>query len=221
MPELPDTDGHSSPPGAGATSDPLALLSRRRLRTMARQAQGRRRRGQDLTTLAEQAGVDARRLRLLADAWDEAGPSGIDALGPAVATPVTIGAHADAALERWRARHYPLELLHWEIWRNRVTVWRILPPRDRHAEASRIPLLQLRVTHEGRWHLYRKASKGEWWPVTVCGAGRQQRLEDCLEAARIDPGNRFWSTPGIPLDDGLAAPADRTEQEPTEPKDAP
>jgi hypothetical protein len=211
MPDVPDPDGHPEA-AARAASDPLALLTRRQLRTVARRAARHRRRGGDLAALTTDLGVDERRLRLLADAWAEAGDSGIDALGPAVRTPDTVAAHADAALERWRARHYPFELLHWEIWRNRVTVWRLLSPADRQAAASSVPLLQLRVTHEGRWHLYRKASRGEWWPVSVRGPGRRQDLEDCLDAARVDPGNRFWSATPVTADDPTSAdlPSDTT-----------
>jgi hypothetical protein len=189
----------SDPGEHPAESDPLARASARDLVRIARRAARSRTRRDGLALLAAEIGVEERRLRLLADAWAEAGRSGVESLGPGVALPAVIAAHAEAALQRWRSRHYPLELLRWETWRNRITVWRVLPPNDRHGAASSVPLLQLRVTHEGRWHLYRRASRGEWWPVTVRGPGRQQTIEDCLEAARLDHGNRFWSArPTVP-----------------------
>jgi hypothetical protein len=214
-PDDPSPDGPDGSDGPSATaraprSDPLETLTPRRLRAAARKAELLRRRGGDLGEMAAGLGIDERRLRLLADAWREAGASGIDALGPAVPTPASVAEHVDDALERWRGRHYPLELLRWETWRNRVTVWRLLPSTDRTGPVDRIPLLQLRLTHEGRWHLYRKASRGEWWPVTVRGAGKHQSLEQCLEAVRNDPGNRFWT----------AGPAmESLWEEPSAPKD--
>jgi hypothetical protein len=167
-------------------------LDARGLRRLARRAWHARRRGPEQTErLAAHMGVTPRQLRLLADAWDEAGPSGVDALGPAPPEVDPAMQQADGALEAWR-RHYPLESLQWDVWRNRVTVWLLEPGPDRRGDVRQRPLLQLRCTAGGRWHLYRKAAQGEWWPVTVSGPRRPQRLEDCLNAARVDGGNVFW-----------------------------
>lgn len=177
--------------------DPLATLDARRLARLARRADRvRRTRGKGLHALAARVGVPARRLRLLADAWAEAGAEGLVALGPApeCVDDAAVG-HADAAIEAWRQRYYPLETLEWEVWRNRITVWRVVPPADRRAGAERRPLLQLRWT-DARWHLYRRAAQGEWWPVPVNGPRRAQDVDACLDEVHRDLGGRFWSEPG-------------------------
>lgn len=176
--------------------DPLADTTPRRLCRLARRAhRSQRRGGPPLERLAARTAVPVRRLRLLADAWAEAGASGIEALGPA---PAEVDEAAlrrlDGALEAWRRRHYPLEALRWELWRNRGTVWYLVPGRDRRGDLERRPLAQLRLTGDGRWHLYRKAAQGEWWPVPVNGPRRGQDVADCLRAIRIDVGNQFWNT---------------------------
>lgn len=174
--------------------DPLAGLRPREVRALARRAHGlhHRRRAGALEDLSNATEIPLRRLRMLADAWAEAGPSGVDAMGPAVDTPRHLMALAEEALDEWRARHFPLELLRWDVWRNRITVWWVVPNADRAAAPQRRPLLQLRLTHEGRWHLYRRASAGEWWPVTVRGPRRPQGLTDCLDVVTADAANRFW-----------------------------
>jgi hypothetical protein len=145
--------------------------------------------------MARRVGVPARRLRLLADAWNEGGASGVTALGPA---PRDVDRDSmrriDGALEAWRRRHYPLEALRWDVWRNRVTVWHLVPGPNRRGDLDRRALAHLRLTPEGRWHLYRKAAQGEWWPVPVLGPRGEQDMHACLEAIRLDPGGAFWST---------------------------
>jgi len=67
--------------------------------------------------------------------------------------------------------------------------------------------MQVRVTPDGRWHLFRRAAQGEWWPVVVRGRGRRQSLSACLDAVRVDELNMFWGSEGPPEDlaagDGL------------------
>lgn len=165
----------------------------RRVRRLARRASRRRTRGeQAFAGLAARTRVDLRTLRLLADAWDEGGASGVEALRvpPDVEHPAVQAATEE--LDLWRRRHFLLEVLQLEVWRNRLTVWRMLPPAERTGAPEPVPLLQLRVTGRARWHLFRKAAHGEWWPVVVHGTGRDQSLADCLHAARVDAGNRFW-----------------------------
>jgi hypothetical protein len=184
---------------APTSSDPLADARPALLRRLARRADRLRRRRPDaLPALAAQHGVTVRRLRLLADAWAEAGASGVQALGPALPMPVEPMAHADAELARWWAAHHPLESLRWDVWRNRITVWWLVPDADRR-DVERRPLLHLRLTHDGRWHLYRRAAQGEWWPVVVRGPRHPQTLQHCLEAVELDAGNGFWSAPAPTL----------------------
>jgi hypothetical protein len=186
-----------------ARPDPLADAPQRQLRRLARRVDRlRRRQPRGVADLAEQLGVDVRQLRLLADAWAEGGASGVQALGPAFPTPPAPMTAATEALERWRARHHPYESLRWDVWRNRVTVWWLTPDAERQ-DVERRPLLQLRLTHEGRWHLYHRASHGEWWPVVVNGPRQHQSVEDALEAVELDAANRFWSADAVappPLD---------------------
>lgn len=176
--------------------DPLAGLSLRAVARLARRAHRRRMRGSGtLGRLADATGVSTRRLHLLADAWAEGGPSGVAALGPAPREVDTdeMG-RVDAALDAWRRRHYPLEVLRWDAWRNRVTVWHLVPGADRRGDPERRALAHLRLTGDGRWHLYRKAAQGEWWPVTVDGPRVHQDLDACLAAVCIDRTNVFWAT---------------------------
>ncbi len=158
--------------------------------------------------LAAHLDVSVRQLRLLADAWAEAGRSGLAALGPAEA-PGDRGlmSRAEALVEVWRRRHFPLDALETSVWRNRITVWWLVPGEDRQAGLQRHPLMQLRRTPEGRWHLYRRAVQGEWWPVTVRGRRRRQPLSACLDVVRVDALHHFWGIGGPPADlatgDGL------------------
>ncbi len=185
------------------TPDPLAALSDRRLARLARRAHRVRGRGERrFAELAERAGVAPRRLRLLADAWAEGGAAGVAALGPAsTQTDPAAVRDLDASLETWRRRHYPLEVLRWRVWRNRVTVEHVVPGADRRGDAAARPLFQLRVTDRGRWHLYRKAAQGEWWPVAVAGRRGAQDLAACLDAVRTDPANQFWTAAPRACDD--------------------
>lgn len=176
-------------------ADPLRGWRTGRLVRLARRAHRRRGHGgAALDRLAERADVPPRRLRLLADAWAEGGRSGILALGPA---PADVDHAAmqrlDGALEAWRRRHYPLEALSWDSWRNRLTVWQLVVGADRRGEAERRPLCQFRLTPDGRWHLYRKAVQGEWWPVPVLGRRASQGVDSCLDAVRADVLGFFWN----------------------------
>jgi hypothetical protein len=177
------------------TVDPLDRLTRRQLIRLARRAaRAARRPGGHLQRLARRSCVDVRRLRLLADAWEEAGASGIVALGPAPReNDVAAMRRMDGALEAWRRRHYPLEALRWDVWRNRVTVWHLVPGRDRRGDLDRRALAHLRLTPDGRWHLYRKETQGEWWPVVVVGPRAHQDMFSCLDALRVDADSAFWS----------------------------
>lgn len=177
--------------------DPLAALTERHLVRLARRAsRARRRQGAALERLALRVGVPSRRLRLLADALAAGGPSGITALGPApVGRDHTALDGLEEALESWRRRHHPREVLRYDLWRNRVTLWHVVA-RAR-GDLDRRPLAHLRVTPDGRWHLYRKAVQGEWWPVRVkvhgeSGRGAEIDLDACLEALRLDPTGAFW-----------------------------
>lgn len=175
--------------------DPLDDLTLQQLVRLARRSsRARRRHGSHLQRLARKVRVPTRRLRFLADAWEEGGPSGLVALGPA---PREIDLEAmrriDGALEAWRRRYYPLETLRWDVWRNRVTVWHLVPGSDRRGDLDRRPLAHLRLTPGGRWHLYHKASQGEWWPVVVAGPREGQDMHRCLEAIRLDVHCAFWN----------------------------
>lgn len=184
---------------AAAAGDPLEGWSRRALARLARRAsRAWYRRVDGLDRLSARTTVPVRRLRMLGDAWNEGGDSGVQALGPAPARDEVDKdelRRIDGALEAWRRRHYPLETLRWDVWRNRVSVWHLMPGSDRRGDLERRPLAHLRLTQDGRWHLYRKASKGEWWPVLVRGRRAPQDMHDCLEAIRLDPEGRFWHTP--------------------------
>jgi hypothetical protein len=187
---------------------PLAALSTRALRRLARRADRYQRRDADrFGALAERAGITTRQLRLLADAWAEAGPSGVRAIGPAPVVDADLMDRAEAVLEVWRRRHFPLDAIEVERWRNRITIWRRVPGDDRTGELDRHALMQLRRTDDGRWHLYRQAVQGEWWPVVVRGRHRPQSLSSCLDAVRIDALHQFWGAGGPPTDlcdgDGL------------------
>lgn len=165
-----------------------------RLRRLAKKAYRARQRGEDaFFRLAESSRMSPRGLRLLADAWAQGGAGGVAALAPAegLLTPHLVG-EVDATLEGWRRQHYPLETLQWEVWRNRVTVWQIVPGPNRLGPVERRPVLQLRRTADDVWHLYRKAAQGEWWPVIVSGGARATSLQDCLDAVRLDVARQFW-----------------------------
>lgn len=198
----PGESAEEEPPPEERVADPLQGWRIRRLVRLARRAhRGRGRGAQVLGHLAERAGVSPRRLRLLADAWAEGGRSGIVALGPA---PPEVDqaavARLDGALEAWRRRHYPLEALRWDAWRNRLTVWQLVVGANRRGEAERRPLCQFRLTPDGRWHLYRMAVQGEWWPVPVMGRHAEQGADSCLEAVRADVLGVFWHAPSPGLD---------------------
>lgn len=181
---------------------PLNDLSRRALRRLARQADAYRRR--DIVrfeSLAADHHISARHLRLIADAWGEGGPTGLHAIGPAHPLedwrPIV---RAEAIIETWRRRHFPLDALETRAWRNRVTVDRMVPAVDRAGPLDRHPLMQVRRTDDGRWHLFRPASHGEWWPVVVRGRRQRQALSACLDAVRLDPLHHFWGEGGPPRD---------------------
>lgn len=186
---------------SAARSTPLDDLTPRALNRLARRAD--RLRHRDVTGLADLArehDVQPRQLRMLADAWQEGGPTGVQMLGPAVAAEPETMHRAEAVVERWRRSHFPLDALESEVWRNRLTVWWLVPGQDRTGDLERLPLLQVRRSRDGRWHLYRRAVQGEWWPVTVRGRRRRQSLSDCLDAVRIDPLRHFWGVDGPPQD---------------------
>lgn len=188
--------------------DPLRALTPRALCRLARRADRMRRRDVDrFESLAVEHDVTPRRLRLLADAWAEAGPSGVRALGPAVPVDGALMSRASEVIETWRRRHYPLDALDLEVWRNRITVVWLRPAADPTADLVRHHLMQLRRTPDGRWHLYRRAVQGEWWPVVVRGRRGPQSLSACLDAVRTDALHHFWGAGGPPTDlavgDGL------------------
>lgn len=163
--------------------------------------------------LAEERGISLRQLRLLADAWAEGGKAGVEALGPApgsaeLTDPVM--RRAVAVIETWRSVHFPLDAVDIDVWRNRVTLRQLLPdPHNRTAPLQQVLVCQLRWTSGNRWHLYRRAAWGEWWPVVVRGRRRRQSLSACLDAVRVDLLNQFWGPPGPPAD--LAAEVRKEE----------
>lgn len=172
--------------------DPLAALPPRRLAAIARRADRLRRANlAAFEALAAVTGVEPRRLRLLADAWNAAGRSGVAALRPPSDRADVAAEAVVAALEAWRRRSLPLEALRWDLWRNRVTVWRAVPPEDRTGPAVEAALLQLRRTDDGGWHLYRRAAQDEWWPVRVGTRRRGSSLAACLDAVLSDPAGQF------------------------------
>ncbi|HUG83127.1 MAG TPA: hypothetical protein VMM13_01115, partial [Euzebya sp.] len=150
--------------------------------------------------LAIRTGVTPRQLRLLADAWAEGGRSGLEAIGPAPEGEDELMARAEEVIETWRRRHFPLDALEVQRWRGRSTVWWLVPGQDRGGDLQRHPLMQLRRTGDGRWHLFRRAIQGEWWPVVVRGRRRRQSLSACLDAVRVDPLHHFWGPSGPPAD---------------------
>ncbi len=189
---------------------PLSDLSQRALRRLARQADAHRR--HDLASfesLAADHHLSMRHLRLIADAWAEGGRSGLQAIGPAQPLqdwqPIV---RAEAIIETWRRHHFPLDVFETTAWRNRVTVHWLIPAVDRTQAVQRHPLMQLRRTEKGRWHLFRRASQGEWWPVIVRGRRKRQALSTCLDVVRTDATRQFWGDSGPPVDlaHGDAAP---------------
>lgn len=189
-------------------ADPLQGLSRRGLARLARRADRLRRRDVTrLEALAEDVDTSPRRLRLLADAWNEGGGPGLTALGPAVPADEDLMRRAEEVIETWRRRHFPLDALEVDRWRNRLTVAWLRTPSDPTEHLVHQPLMQLRRTEGGRWHLYRRAAQGEWWPVLVRGRRRRQSLSACLDVVRVDPLHQFWGNDGPPTDlaegDGL------------------
>ena len=179
--------------------DSASDLPPRRLRRLAKRAHRARQQGvRSFERLVDASGVAPRQLRLLADAWAEGGGAGIEALAPAAGTlDAEVLEELDDTLESWRRRHYPLETLQWEVWRNRVTVWQVVPGPDRRGPADRLPILQLRRTADSGWHLYRKAAQGEWWPVIVSGSTVLTTLESCLDTVRLDIARQFWAPPSV------------------------
>lgn len=177
--------------------DTPGSLPPRRLRRLARRASRSRRQGERaLADLAVDSGLSLQRLRLLADAWTQGGRAGVDALGPAHGRLHDDAVRElDAALERWRRRHYPLETLQWEVWRNRVTVWQVVPGADRRGPAQRTAVLQLRHCEPDGWFLYRTTRAGGWWPVVISGSGEPVDLERCLDTVRLDIARQFWASP--------------------------
>jgi len=154
-----------------------------------------------MAALADRYGMGVRDLRLLADAWAEGGRDGVVALGPATddSSDQEAVVQAEAAIQAWRDRHYPLDLLEVDVWRNRLTVWQLVAnDDDRRGAPQRRPLLQVRRTAGGRWHLYRRAAQGEWWPVTVGGRCAPQTLDDCLQAVHVNAAWQFWKGDVIP-----------------------
>jgi hypothetical protein len=174
--------------------DSASEFSPRRLRRLAKRAHRARQHGEAaFERLATLSGVAPRQLRLLADAWGAGGQSGIEALAPAASRLDDAELReVDSTLESWRRQHYPLETLQWEVWRNRVTLWQVVPGLDRLGPAERLPVLQLRRTADSGWHLYRKAARGEWWPVIV-SAARPTSLTECLDTVRLDIARQFWA----------------------------
>ena len=182
-------------------SDPLRGMSPRALQRLARRADRYRRRDvAKFERVAREHHITVRRMRMLADAWAEAGPVGVDALAPARPADPVLMARAEEVIETWRRRHFPLDRLETEIWRNRLNVWWMRPNDEPTGELVRHPLMQLRRTDDGRWHLYRRAVQGEWWPVVVRGRRRRQSLSACLDAVRVDPLHHFWGHGGPPTD---------------------
>lgn len=180
----------------------LDTTATRTLAHLARRAHRCRARGPAaMAALAKRHGMGVRDLRLLADAWAEGGQDGIVALGPATeeeADRETIQ-QAAAAIQTWRDRHYPLDLLEIEVRGNRLTVWQLVAnDDDRRGAPQRRSLLQVRRTSGGRWHLYRRAAQGEWWPVTVGGRRAPQSLDDCLKAVHVNSAGQFWTGNVIP-----------------------
>lgn len=177
--------------------DDASPISRRRLRRLAKRAFRTRRLGeQAFRELSTSTGVSLQRLRLLADAWAQGGREAVDALGGAKGNlPDDVVAELDAALESWRRQHYPLETLQWEIWRNRVTVWQLVPGRDRLGPAGRTAVLQLRHADMPGWFLYRLTRGGDWWPVVISGSCEPVDLDRCLDTVRLDIARQFWSPP--------------------------
>lgn len=181
-------------------SDDRSPTSTRRLRRLARRAYRCRRLGeQAVTELSASSGLPVRRLRLLADAWAQGGRAGVDALGaPRGSLPHDVVGDLDAALEGWRRRHYPLETLQWEVWHNQVTVWQLVPARDRLGPPDRSPVVQLRHAGTPGWFLYRCSRRGDWWPVVVSGAAEPVDLARCLDTVRLDIARQFWTVPAEP-----------------------
>lgn len=194
-------DGLDTSATSRASSDPLARINLRALRRLAKKADRMRRRDVvRFEALAAAEGITPRRLRLLADAWAEGGVSGLHALGPGTQVDPSPMSRALEVIETWRARHFPLDALRSEVWRNRVTVWWLRPSSDPTEDLVEQPLMQLRRTKDGRWHLYRRAAQGEWWPVAVRGRRRRQSLSACLDAVRVDLLHHFWGAQGPPTD---------------------
>lgn len=176
--------------------DSASELPPRRLRRLAKKAHRTRQHSASaFERLVQSSGVSPRQLRLLADAWAAGGTSGVEALSPASGNLSEAALkELDQTLENWRRRHYPLETLQWEVWRNRMTVWQVVPGLDRLGPVERIPVLQLRHTKDEGWHLYRKAAQGEWWPVIV-SAATPTALDECLDTVRLDVARQFWAPP--------------------------
>lgn len=197
-------------PSSPRPVSPLAHLGPHALLRLARRADRHRRRDViRFEALSQSSDVPLRHLRLLADAWAEGGRSGLRAIGPTDGGDEAVMARAEAVIETWRRRHFPLDALEIQCWRDRITVWWRVPGTDRCADLDRHPLMQLRHTPDGRWHLFRRAVQGEWWPVVVRGRRRRQSLSACLDAVRVDPLHHFWGVDGPPSDlaHGDAMPA--------------
>lgn len=209
QPDAAEASGRQRPVRSSSRAESgLAGRSRRELIRLARRADRLRR--ADVVRferLADDLDVQPRQLRLMADAWAEGGKSGIAALGPAERARDDVMDRAATVIETWRRRHYPMDALRLETWRNRVTVYWLRPGPDRTGALVEHPLMQLRRTEDCRWHLYRRAVQGEWWPVVVRGRRRRQSLSACLDAVRVDLLHHFWGEHGPPIDladgDGL------------------
>ncbi|MEE8602672.1 hypothetical protein [Euzebya tangerina] len=202
--------GRAVHPEGRPQRSPLEALTPTQLRRLAKRADKARSRDvAEFEFLAASASITPRQLRLVADAWAEGGHSGLAAIGPArEVDDVGVMDRAEAVIETWRRRHFPLDAFEVSTWRNVLTVDWMVPAARRSQGLVRRPLMQLRRTEDGRWHLYRRAIQGEWWPVLVRGRRRRQPLSACLDAVRVDPLHHFWGEGGPPVDlaDGDALP---------------
>jgi hypothetical protein len=183
-------------------ADPLEGWSPRRVAGLARRADRTRLRGPGaLDALGGRLGVPSRQLRLLAEAWAAGGRSGVTALGPAPEQPDQLTMlHARVAVETWALRSFPGRSARADVWRNRVTIWL----RDRRGTGGDRPLAHLRLSADGRWHLYRRGALGDWWPVSLHDTGDGRDIYRSLAVVRDDRLRLFC--PGPPREERHTRP---------------
>ncbi len=107
--------------------------------------------------------------------------------------------HARVAVETWALRSF----------RAVGPGRRVAQPRDHLAarpprDGGDRPLAHLRLSADGRWHLYRRGALGDWWPVSLHDTGDGRDIYRSLAVVRDDRLRLFC--PGPPREERHTRP---------------